>query len=1070
MIRLQILKRTFSNKPLRWIFLGVATGIVGGLLLGIFRGFGDDAERLLAKAYADRRTIELRISGAPYASMRQERGRTDLEINQPESLVEAKLAIIKHLKQNPNEPTWLQANARAELLNHNFESALSNLHRALESRPDSPELLTDLASGYFERAQTTDQAIDYGTAIEYLGEVLAKTPDNTIALFNRAIVCEKMFLYAQAIDDWEHYLKVDPAGNWSNDARSRLSQLRLKIEEQKQAMAEPLATPSELAKLNVQNINTLRKTDTRIEEYLAITISKWLPTAYPLNLPVDTHASQARYALKLFATWLEEKHGDYWLGDLLTTSSSPNFSSAVAALSKAMEENNDGDTTAALHNAQDAYFLFTTDHNTAGALRARVEYIFATHLTQNGVNCLRAANESRQAIERSPYLWVKGQYHLETGTCYWLNGNLGKARDFYQLASVEADSGGYGALYLRSQDHLAGLEGTSGDFRASWERIHNALKRFWSGSYLPMRGYNLYYNLHESARVRKQPYLQVSTWTDGLALSESFNDHALRAMAHSLMANAAMAAGQPENAEREFKSADQLFELSPPVQSTRVARLEASVRLSEAEIEFAKVQHEPLQQEQLQQASNHLKELEPEISQLSDNFLSLLFYSDLGEVEARLHNTRPAESALQAAIAFSEFDLHSLKDERSKAEWSQKSSAAYRNLVELKLHQGESANALEIWEWYRGSDLRSVRAIQFPHSPSKYFPANAKQSVPIFSEVTKQLPALKDITVLSYVHLRDGYIVWVYDDRGIFTYTLPALPARIDALARNFLRLCSDSNSDLNLVRRQARTLYDLLISPVEGRLSSGRSLVIETDGALNGIAFEALLDKQGHYLVDRSPMSYSQGAYYSAHLHPLHAITIDSKALIVTVSMPRIYGNILLQPLPDVESEGVMVKNKFRSTQLLSGKDAALAKIRSQLSNAAIFHFAGHAVASESQTGLLLSDGALNYESLSDIDLSQMQLAVLSACNTTGDVDDADYNPDSLVHLFISAGVPRIVVSRWNVDSAATKRFMQLFYGALLNGEAAAHALRSAELGLRNQPHMPHPYYWSAFTTFSFE
>ncbi len=91
------------------------------------------------------------------------------------------------------------------MLNGNYDSAIKSLQRALETQPDSPGLLTDLGSAYFVRAESANRPIDYGNAIESFGKALAKSPDDPIALFNRALACERMFLYTQAVDDWEHY-------------------------------------------------------------------------------------------------------------------------------------------------------------------------------------------------------------------------------------------------------------------------------------------------------------------------------------------------------------------------------------------------------------------------------------------------------------------------------------------------------------------------------------------------------------------------------------------------------------------------------------------------------------------------------------------------------------------------------------------------------------------------------------------------------------------------------------------------------------------------------------------------
>jgi hypothetical protein len=48
-------------------------------------------------------------------------------------------------------------------------------------------------------------------------------PDDPVALFNRAIVYQRMHLYDQAIENCRHYLRVDPKSKWTDEARKRLA-------------------------------------------------------------------------------------------------------------------------------------------------------------------------------------------------------------------------------------------------------------------------------------------------------------------------------------------------------------------------------------------------------------------------------------------------------------------------------------------------------------------------------------------------------------------------------------------------------------------------------------------------------------------------------------------------------------------------------------------------------------------------------------------------------------------------------------------------------------------------------
>jgi tetratricopeptide (TPR) repeat protein len=148
------------------IAVAVAVFIVGFLYFARSR----NVDQLLAQAYGQNRTLELRFSGAQYGPIRIERsGNGQSILNQSPALLEALPLISRRLEKEPNNPVWLDAKGRADLLGRNYEAAIQSFQKALEVEPDSPSLLTDAASAYFVRAQVADRPEDYGKAIELLG-------------------------------------------------------------------------------------------------------------------------------------------------------------------------------------------------------------------------------------------------------------------------------------------------------------------------------------------------------------------------------------------------------------------------------------------------------------------------------------------------------------------------------------------------------------------------------------------------------------------------------------------------------------------------------------------------------------------------------------------------------------------------------------------------------------------------------------------------------------------------------------------------------------------------------------
>jgi cytochrome c-type biogenesis protein CcmH/NrfG len=186
-----------------------------------------DPARLMASAYTEQRPFEYRLPGAAFAPVRQQRGGTS-SFQRPQALNDAISRIGGELKKNPEDAKWMELSARAEMLERDPEAAIATLQHALEQKPDDPGLLADLGSAYAQRADDQSRAVDYSYAIDYLNRSLQRRPDNAEAVFNLAVVYERMNSVEKAIAEWQHYLKLDARGPWREDAQRRLSALEQK--------------------------------------------------------------------------------------------------------------------------------------------------------------------------------------------------------------------------------------------------------------------------------------------------------------------------------------------------------------------------------------------------------------------------------------------------------------------------------------------------------------------------------------------------------------------------------------------------------------------------------------------------------------------------------------------------------------------------------------------------------------------------------------------------------------------------------------------------------------------------
>ncbi len=1027
-----------------------------GLLAAALVGYGYESQRspekqvaqLLAEAGSARRFSELRFEGSRYASLGEglKREPASTFLSSPGELLKAEALIYDQLAWHPSDAFWLRAKARADLLDGKYDAAQATLRRAWQLDPKSPEILTDLATAYFQQK-------DYAAAYETLSRVLALRPDDPLALFNRAIVSENQFLYRQALDDWDRYLQVDPNSQWAAEARERSEAVRKKLEKHAQSQAPPLLSPAQLAEPRDHAERSMR-VDERIEEYLNEAVVSWLPQAYPEKAGKADRAAQQ--ALFFLADLTSRQHNDRWLSDLLRGSSSPKFPAAVAALSRAIQTNESGEYAAATEQSVRADQLFRASGNMAGALRAHFEKIFAEQIERQSETCRREASASLRVSERYSYPWLQIQLGLESAVCSSLMGDIGADQKATRHALERAQGNGYGALYLRALGFVAGFKSEAGEQSDAWKLASVGLDRYWSGQFPTMRGYNLYTELAYNAEAAGRPSLQVANWREAVALIDSDKDLLLRAWAHSYMANAATEAHQPQIAEQQYANAASLFALAPRTEARRSDALENEIHIAQLEASLGR----------FDAAIARLTSIQDQVRSLSNNYLVQMFYCTLGELQLRRDRGAEAEQALRPAVALAEQSLASLASEADRMNWSKDAAPVYLALAEAELTQGRSQESLEMYEWYMGASQRGGADVGARgHRPVTNPP------VPNPSRLASRLPLLTHETVIAYGLLPGGLAIWVYDDGGVRSQWIPKSNHDLEDLAARFYDLSSDPKSELSALRRDAHSLYESLIAPVEQQLEPGRTLVVEAEGALSQVPFEALLDSNNHYLVERWSVVHSLGQDSDARLRLVGSVSPDSYAVVVGSAASSPADGLV--PLPNVAAEADAVASGFHSAIVLKDREATLRAVRSELPAAAVFHFAGHSLATPSKTGLMLigesrSDPPLllDADDLRKLPLPNMRLAVLSACSTASSNGGSD-GFNSVTEALLRAGVPNVVASRWSVDSVEARAFVEDFYRGALSGQSVSDAIRLTSRKTLANPRTSHPYYWSAFAAY---
>jgi CHAT domain-containing protein/tetratricopeptide (TPR) repeat protein len=106
--------------------------------------------------------------------------------------------------------------------------------------------------------------------------------------------------------------------------------------------------------------------------------------------------------------------------------------------------------------------------------------------------------------------------------------------------------------------------------------------------------------------------------------------------------------------------------------------------------------------------------------------------------------------------------------------------------------------------------------------------------------------------------------------------------------------------------------------------------------------------------------------------------------------------------------------------------------------------------------------DGILTAFEIAQLDLSNTQITVLSACETAlGDLQGNE-GVIGLQRAFKVAGVKQMIASLWKVADYPTMELMTCFYRNWINGQSTREALRNAQLKIKTK--YTNPYYWAGF------
>lgn len=229
-------QRKESNARGFWFsWVPLTAGIAATIFCAIWfvtRFRAPNVEHLLAQAYSQDRTLELRVPGAPHTELRQRRAGSQESLLSSNAPFRNSEEVIRSLcASNPQNTQCLLYEARLNLLVWRYSAAQAELHNIGGGQKSSDFLLSS-AIGYFEEAEAEKgtKPVDhlYAEAIEDLSTILTTNPQDRVALFNRALLYEKLQMMESASADWHRMLDLENDAGWRDEAAQHLTAIEQK--------------------------------------------------------------------------------------------------------------------------------------------------------------------------------------------------------------------------------------------------------------------------------------------------------------------------------------------------------------------------------------------------------------------------------------------------------------------------------------------------------------------------------------------------------------------------------------------------------------------------------------------------------------------------------------------------------------------------------------------------------------------------------------------------------------------------------------------------------------------------
>jgi CHAT domain-containing protein/tetratricopeptide (TPR) repeat protein len=344
---------------------------------------------------------------------------------------------------------------------------------------------------------------------------------------------------------------------------------------------------------------------------------------------------------------------------------------------------------------------------------------------------------------------------------------------------------------------------------------------------------------------------------------------------------------------------------------------------------------------------------------------------------------------------------------------------------------------------------------------------NLVSSTPTSLEALQQSMREERYEVLQYLVLEHGVIVWHIGPNAVSARKV-FLP-RTEVIGKVAALQKSLADRHVRFDETIARELFLFLVQPILAGIRSERLVIIPHED-LHYVPFQVFQDPaDGRYLGERFQITYAPSASVLLGLKRSPGLSSGRLLAVADPNIPA--ANLEVQAIAKLfpGRSKIVVDERARESDVKRRKG----DVKEWIRDFDVIHLAVHGKfdAGEPMLSYLLlardagSDGRLTAAEMFGLPLHESRLVVLSACETGRAKATHGNEILGMVRALMYAGAGSLVLSYWNVDSAATALWMQSFYEAALS-RPLPEAARVALMKVKSKPEYSHPYFWAAFTT----